>query len=611
MASQRSAVGLSQSDMVLAVVIFSVSGLIGWMWLTGQTAAVLATGTGLPLGLTESVSALFALPKHLADPQNAWPQHYHNQLPGPVGMWLAHTIALAMSIAVAVGVWKAWQWAFADTTGSRGGMATRVELKRALSAKAALAKAARLRPSLESKPTAAHVSVDLGKAIGTGQKVRADIENSVLMAAAPRQGKTSQVVIPWLTDWKGPALATSVRSDIVLATHEIHRQQGRPVAVMDIGPTAWPYPLTWSPVAGCSDYDKARRRAGVMVTVGRGGGDSTNAGFFHANAVNLLAAWLHAAALDSRDMSDVVDWALNPTNQIAVDILESRATTPSIAANLLGLYQAADETRSSLFNTVQTAIAPLLSDRAREVFCPPSSQAIDLRSFLESEGTMYLLVPEQKSQELAPLISAFVDEVVEVAMDMAHQSTTGRLDPPLGLFLDEVANITPLDNLPELMSYAAGSGLFVVAIFQELAQARHRWGSHAADMLWGAATVKLALGGLSGADAEAFSDLAGRWDETIVNTQYGPHGPTRSTTEKERTTLTPFEIRKLSADRREALVVHTSTAAVTTRMRRHYESTHKDAHARSVADTTAQIQKRHTTTTPTVTTTTTERSWRW
>ena len=106
--------------------------------------------------------------------------------------------------------------------------------------------------------------------------------------------------------------------------------------------------------------------------------------------------------------------------------------------------------------------------------------------------------------------------------------TGGRRDPALGMFLDEVGNVAPLPNLASLMSYAGGSGIFVTAILQSFAQARQRWGRDGADMLWGASTTKIALGGLSGDELEAFSKLTGTWDQVVTSTQHGRHGTTHN-----------------------------------------------------------------------------------
>jgi type IV secretion system protein VirD4 len=200
-------------------------------------------------------------------------------------------------------------------------------------------------------------------------------------------------------------------------------------------------------------------------------------------------------------------------------------------------------------------------------------------------GTMYLLAPAMQTSELAPIINALVDEVTEVALHLADQSESERLDPPLGEFLDEVGNVVALENLPALMSYSAGSGIFVVAVLQEIAAARKRWGRDGADMLWGASTIKVALAGLAGEESKWFAALAGTWREQVVNEQHGPNGTSRSRAEHERSTITAAEVRTLDAERGEALIVHASTPAIKTHMRRHYQSREAKDYERSSVET--------------------------
>jgi type IV secretion system protein VirD4 len=155
------------------------------------------------------------------------------------------------------------------------------------------------------------------------------------------------------------------------------------------------------------------------------------------------------------------------------------------AAMLDALYGLpADTTRASLWTTAQTAVAPLLAPAARDTFIPGSGEATDLDAFIRAGGTCYLLADERRASALAPVVSAFADDFIETAKTIADTLPGGRLDPPLGLFLDEVANIVPLPQLPALMSFAGGTGVFVTAVLQSMAQARNRWGHDAAAMLW-------------------------------------------------------------------------------------------------------------------------------
>jgi type IV secretory pathway TraG/TraD family ATPase VirD4 len=185
---------------------------------------------------------------------------------------------------------------------------------------------------------------------------------------------------------------------------------------------------------------------------------------------------------------------------------------------------------------------------------------------------------------LAPMVSAFADDLIETAKSIADQLPGGRLDPPLGLFLDEVANIVPLPQLPALMSFAGGTGIFVVAILQSMAQARSRWGRDGADMLWSSATVKLILGGLAGDDLREISDLAGDYRETVTTWQRGHGGYSVSSSLQDRKTVRPDEVRTLSARDREALVIHATTPPVKARLTRHYEGPHRREFAASVRE---------------------------
>jgi type IV secretion system protein VirD4 len=133
------------------------------------------------------------------------------------------------------------------------------------------------------------------------------------------------------------------------------------------------------------------------------------------------------------------------------------------------------------------------------------------------------------------------------------------------------------------MSFAGGTGIFVTAVLQSMAQARNRWGHDAAAMLWGAATCKLILGGLAGEDLREISELAGEYRETVITWQRGHGGHSMSSALQDRKTVTPDQVRTLAAHRREALVIHATTPAVKARMTRHYEGPHREEFAASVA----------------------------
>ena len=255
------------------------------------------------------------------------------------------------------------------------------------------------------------------------------------------------------------------------------------------GMISWPDVLTWSPTSGCADFNKVRTRADVIVTVGKSeqSSDSTDGGYFALNAINLLAGWLHAAALSDGSASDVLEWAFAERRDDPIRILASHPQAASgTAAMLDALYRLpADTTRASLWTTAQTAMAPLLSPAARAVFAPAEGQGTDLTAFLRAGGTCYLMADERRAVSWLRWCPPSPMTYRDVQADR-RPAPRGPHGPAVGLFLDEVANIVPLPQLPALMSFAGGTGIFVVAVLQWMAQARNRWGRDAAEMLWGA-----------------------------------------------------------------------------------------------------------------------------
>lgn len=573
-------------DMVimLGLALVAAAGIGTWLW--GEAGGLLTRGALPRVPVSQSLSIALRLPGHLGNPREAWPPAAAKLLPGSTAFYCAGAVLLAAVCALLLAGARVWvRFKRRDD-----GFATRKELAVHLAETAVIKRGPVVRPTLSKSPfRLTDVGLPLGCSVPDKMRLAVSTEDSVVVIAAPRQGKSSQVVIPWAHRWPGSALVTSMRMDVLLATATLRAELG-PVAVMaPTGMTCWPSMVRWSPTAGCRSLDKARQRAEVMVTVGRSEKqDSSNAGYFGANATNLLTLWLHAAALAGRSMRDVLTWSLNDRDDTPVKLLRDHSDAAPGSAQLLdGLHRTPPETKSGLWTTVQTALAPLLSPTAQATFCPEAeSDGFDLEDFLRTKGTVFLLVAEKQATPLAPLIAAFVDELIETAKRTADAMPGGRLDPPLGLFLDEIANVVPLPSLPALMSFAGGSGIFITAVLQSRAQGEARWGMEQAAMLWGAATVKLVLGGLSGSELRDLSEtLVGEYDRHMTTYQRSDDGAiTTSSSVQQHKTMTAEDIRTLNSAKREALVIHATTPAVKIRMTRHYEGPDAALYAKAEKD---------------------------
>jgi type IV secretory pathway TraG/TraD family ATPase VirD4 len=163
---------------------------------------------------------------------------------------------------------------------------------------------------------------------------------------------------------------------------------------------------------------------------------------------------------------------------------------------------------------VSQALQCLADPRVLDAVTPAPSEAFDPAQFLRGNGTLYLLATGAGSSASWPLVAALIEDLVETARHLAAASPGARLDPPLLLTLDEIGNLAPL---PSLRAHGRGrrhTGITTMAVLQSLAQARDKWGDHAANAIWNASITKVVLGSSSAAqDRKDLSALIGERDE--------------------------------------------------------------------------------------------------
>ena len=104
---------------------------------------------------------------------------------------------------------------------------------------------------------------------------------------------------------------------------------------------------------------------------------------------------------------------------------------------------------------------------------------------------------------------------------------------PVLFALDELANIAPLPDLPQLVSEGGGQGLLTIGCLQDLSQARARWGREA-DGLLSLFSTTVVLGGVADRSTlSALSELAGPTEvrrSSLTVTRHRRSRPGTSTT---------------------------------------------------------------------------------
>ena len=280
-------------------------------------------------------------------------------------------------------------------------------------------------------------------------------------------------------------LATSIKADLVQDTLAARSRRGEAKLFDPTNSTGLPT-AAWSPIAASTSWSAARRTAAGILLIREKDAFAASVDDRHWKpaAARLLAPVLLAAAHSSRPMGEVLRWLARLEAEGTVDeIADVLATCGADGADvaldvLLGLQDRDSRYRSSVIATLETALDPWLEPSVARA--TGTAGGIDPEWLLDGSNTLYLSAPAYDQHRLSGLFTALINAVVEEAF--ARSSRTGRpIDPPLLLCLDEAANVAPLPNLGEIASTAAGQGVQVLSVFQNLSQISERWGRDRAE----------------------------------------------------------------------------------------------------------------------------------
>lgn len=335
-------------------------------------------------------------------------------------------------------------------------------------------------PSVETVQKAARAAGDsIYMGSGPGGWAWAGRERCALVLGPSRAGKTSSLVVPNVLAAPGAVVSTSTKPDVMGTTADARGAVGWTMLYDPTGTVAVPPGVErvgWSPVNAARGWDGALVTADAMVRASQPGaaGSSPSEHHWSERAAALLAPLLHAAALGNEPMAAVLHWVDRHDGQPALAVLAERLGDDDPATDVLTGILATDlREQSGIWSTASGALAAYRSAAALASTRPPY---VDAGSFCEGPHTLYICAPGSRQQLLAPLVVGLLTEVRDAAYERARNNRSG---PPVLLALDEVANVAPIPDLPNIVAEGAGQGLLTLACLQDLSQARRRWGPQA------------------------------------------------------------------------------------------------------------------------------------
>jgi type IV secretion system protein VirD4 len=565
MSSRRSA--SISNGLALALIGASIA-LYGILWLWGGVAGALLGRGWATLRPAQALGVALALPRHLGNPAAAWPPADRPLLPSPAGVYLALGILIAALTALLALALRAVPCVLGREPGEGARWARRADLVSLHAPR--IGRARRIRhapriphaPRIRRRPRSRGTRPAGGSAAGESsarivlgrhgrRRLATESRHALIAFGPPQSGKSSGLAIPALLDWNGPAVASSIKTDLLAATVARRRRLG-PVYVFDPFELSGIASDTWSPLQQATTWDGALEVAWRLASAGETDQRSVEGGDFWAVAAEQrLAPLLFAASRSGGGIERLVRWTYG---QGARELDETIAQLAGGAADDSQLADAhaafdairafesqADRTRSSIEATAQ---ALLRAYRFKRVARASRSSQITAERILDEAATLYLVGDAKASKLLAPLFVALLGEIVDCAYERATRAG-GRLAPPLLLCLDEAGNVAPLPNLAEVASTAPSHNIQLVSIFHDLAQARSRYGRQAETVV-NAHRARMLLAGV--ADLETlryFSGLVGEEEARELTRTTGAGGTTRAYGRRRRPLAAAESLRQL------------------------------------------------------------------
>ena len=545
-------------------ILAGIAGIVVTSLLGGALLSGLVTGDGWawPDSVIRTFAAWWRTP---GDPAAAWTT---DPRPGPA--WLVYTFAAMIAVAeCALWFWCAVQWGGRNRY--TGGLARTRDVAGILDEAGAKEAALKLRPSLKGTKArripADELVATLGTNVADGKPIAILPRDSLAVFGGSGQGKSWRVAVRLILSAPGFAVVTSTKSDLLKATYWTRRRKGR-IAVFDPEDiTGWPERVRWSVIAGCDDPDTAKRRAAGLVAarpLGKGEGGDASA-FYAGRAATVLRCYLYAAAVAGKTLVDVRRWS-KQTRCVEVSAILDRHL-PDWGRDFQQVTASGDpKTDGNTMSTVASILEPLSSPNLMAAVDVSATDSLDLAEFVSGPNTLYL-ASEGDAESVAPFVAAMANEIHHLARHMSNRAPGGRLDPPMRLVLDEVANVAPIPNLPAKMTDSGGRAIQLIVFIHNMDQLRKRFGEVDAAQLVKSASARLILPGLLAHDVlEDVSRLLGE-QEAWRTVETGRHD--WRSQPYDRRIMRPEEIRQMVEGH--ALLLYRNQPGLKLRLRAHWE----------------------------------------
>ena len=287
----------------------------------------------------------------------------------------------------------------------------------------------------------------------------------------------------------GPVLTTSTRADLHQLTSPLRSGRGPVYVFNPEGVGDVPSTFRWDLLGVCTDELMAFKMADWLAGGTEGYGDLA---WFEEQGTISMSGLLLAAAMTGATLADVYQWTQRRGHERALAALAEYGN-PQLHAAVRALMEdnkTAASIRTTIARALKWAVIPQLAAAVDR------SGTFSARELALGGGTLHLIASGDSRSVITPLLRALACYVHYEAGLAGSKTAVGRLDPPLLMAMDEVAQVCPVP-LPDMLADSAGKGITIVSVAHSLAKLEERYGEHGAANIWAISGVKMLLRGIT------------------------------------------------------------------------------------------------------------------
>ncbi|NMP23488.1 VirD4-like conjugal transfer protein, CD1115 family [Sulfobacillus harzensis] len=352
---------------------------------------------------------------------------------------------------------------------------------------------AQWRPQMASPPN--------GLVVGQGRHQSAwvvDQEGHALVVGATRSGKGRRILLPTIgvigRNRRDSLLVTDPKGELFAHSAAFLRSQGYMVRRIDFRDPR--LGLRFNPLAPVSE---ALHDARVWTVASQAAWDiahvlsdhGADADPFWSQAQEALTAALILGIADQapsacRHLASVYATLIEAGKREGKELDAWMATFPEDHPARMAYGSVAlstERTRTSIFTGAATALR-LFADPDMAWLTAKSSYSLD--ALADQPEAHFLIIPDDRATRY-PIVTLYLTQVIQ-ALNSRAQRDGGRLPRTVHFLLDEVGNLPPIPDLDKTVTVAAGRGIRLTLVLQDLQQLKSRYRDAAGTILGNTAT---------------------------------------------------------------------------------------------------------------------------